>query len=101
MDYLIQTQPYLIKIDKKNFNLQLIDLNQLYKTEIILKQQKNKIGLIREQLCGKAVKWLWKTVEELGRNTTAGNRLPGEETVCAGSDDCFSPAEGRRSNRRL
>ena len=67
----------------------------------ICQKQKIKIEPIREQLCGKAVKWLWKTVDELGRNTTAGNRLPGEETVCAGSDDCFSPAEGRRSNRRL
>lgn len=37
MDYLIRTQPYLIKIDKKNFNLNLLDLNQLYQTEIILK----------------------------------------------------------------
>ena len=71
------------------------------KQKHIFKKQKIKIGPIREQLCGKAVKWLWKTVDELGKNTTAGNRLPGEETVCAGSDDCFSPAEGWGSKRRL
>ena len=54
MDYLIKTQPYLIKIDKKNFNLKLIDLNQLYKTEIILKD--NELAGIKH--CNK-----WKYFE--------------------------------------
>ena len=54
MDYLIQTQPYFIKIDKKNFNLKLIDLNQLYKTEIILKD--NELAGIKH--CNK-----WKFFE--------------------------------------
>lgn len=45
MNYLEKTQPFLIKIDKKNYNINQIHLDKLNKTEIILRD--NEIAGIK------------------------------------------------------
>ena len=45
INYLEKTQPFLIKIDKKNYNINQIPLDKLHKTEIILRD--NEIAGIK------------------------------------------------------
>ena len=45
LNYLEKTQPFLIKIDKKNFNINQIPFDKLHKTEIILRD--NEIAGIK------------------------------------------------------